>query len=304
MSVSVIIPTYNGLHKLPRIIKALEKQSYLDFEVVIAVDGSTDQTVSYLESIKPLVPLRIIEQPNKGRAAIRNKGAESAQGNLLIFFDDDMLPLENCIELHVRHHSRYPDSILTGGLKEYAPDQSTDIEKYKSFLSEKWISPLKKNPEKVLNKDRIFITAANFSISRITFEKLNGFDETFNDAEDFDLAVRAYKAGIPLYFNYQAFAWHNETITCASYIKRQRQYNHAHKALAELKPWLQSEGYIKNVEQPQGLKKKLFELFTFSFWVKAADTGILKVLPKRLRYKLYDIIITANGIYFPDNLKL
>jgi glycosyltransferase involved in cell wall biosynthesis len=304
MTVSVIIPTYNGVKKLPGIIRSLEQQSFNDFDVVVAVDGSTDHTLTYLRSIKTVFPLTVLEQPNSGRSAIRNKGAEVAQGDLLIFFDDDMLPLERCIELHVQHHARYPGSILTGGLKEYASTHSTEIEKYKSSLSEKWISPLRKDPEQKLNKESIFITAANFSISRSLFKMLGGFDESFNDAEDFDLAVRAYKGSVPLYFNYDAFAWHNETVSCASYIRRQRQYNKAHKTLIELKPWLKSEGFITPNIQPVGLRKKIFNVFTSGFWVKAADKGLFKVLPKKLRYKLYDIIITANGVHFPEKVNL
>jgi glycosyltransferase involved in cell wall biosynthesis len=304
MKVSVIIPTYNGRQKLPGIIQCLEEQSYSDFEVVIAVDGSTDQTISYLASIKTLFPLKVVEQSNKGRSAIRNKGAEVANGALLIFFDDDMLPLTNCIEYHVQHHNKYPGTILTGGLKEYASAMSTDIEKYKSFLSEKWISPLKNTPGQALGKELLFITAANFSISKQIFEMLSGFDIALNDAEDFDLAVRASKAGVSLYFKYEAFAWHNEAVTCASYIRRQRQYSKAHKSLMKSKPWLKNEGYLKDTVKPVGIRQKIFAFFTFPFWVKAADKGLLKVLPQKLRYKLYDLIITANGIYFPEKLKL
>lgn len=304
MKVSVVIPTYNGEQKLPGLIQSLGKQSFTDFEVVVAIDGSTDNTVKYLRSLQIFYPLTILEQPNRGRSVIRNKGAEISKGDLLLFFDDDMLPVERCIERHVEHHLHHPGTILTGGLKECAADKSAEILKYRSFLSEKWINPLKRNPDRQLDKENIFITAANFSIERKLFNKLGGFDETLNDAEDFDLAVRAYKEGVPLFFNYHAFAWHNDRVTCASYIKRQRQYSKANKALLQVKPWIQKEGYIKKDDELKGLRKKIFEFFSTSFWVEAADNGMLKILPRRLRYKLYDLIITANGIYFPEKVKL
>lgn len=304
MKVSVIIPTYNGEKKLPGIIHSLGQQTFTDFEVIVAIDGSKDNTAKYLRSIQVSYPLTILEQPNRGRSVIRNNGADSAKGDLLIFFDDDMLPVASCIERHVQHHILHPGTILTGGLKECAAEKSTEILKYRSFLSEKWIGPLKGNPDQQLVKENIFITAANFSVERTLFRKLGGFDETLKDAEDFDLAVRAYKEGIPLFFNYHAFAWHNDQVNCVSYIKRQRQYSKANKTLLQVKPWIEKEGYIRRDDELKGFRKKIFEFFSTSFWVKAADKGTLKILPRKLRYKIYDLIITANGIYFPEKVKL
>jgi len=153
-----------------------------------------------------------------------------------------------------------------------------------------------------LKKENLFITAANFSIPRQLFENLNGFDERLNDAEDFDLAVRAYIAGIPLNFNKLAFAWHNDTITCASYIKRTRQYAQAHKRLVKLKPWMAEKEYIKPAEQPLGWRRQIFKFFASPFWINAVDKEKLKFLPRRMRYKIYDLIITANGVYFTDKV--
>jgi glycosyltransferase involved in cell wall biosynthesis len=305
MSVSVIIPTYNGAKKIEGIIKALEKQTLPPIEVIVVIDGSTDNTSAVLRSLRhELTSFKIIEQENKGRAAVRNRGAAEANGDLLIFFDDDMIPLPGCIEGHLAHHTTHPGSILTGGLSEPKQKNSADILKYKAFLSDKWTGELKQSPTGSLDKNSLFITAANFSLAKKTFDELGGFDAKLRDAEDMDFAIRAYKAGIPLYFDPKVFAWHNDTISCASYIKRQRQYQKAHKELIALHPWMETEGFIHPVSKPVGIKKRIFHFFSKQHWIKAVDADILAWLPKSIRYKLYDVIVTANGVYFPEKVKL
>jgi glycosyltransferase involved in cell wall biosynthesis len=303
--VSVIIPTYNGAHKIAGLINALKNQTYKSFEVIVVIDGSTDGTASVIRKLDiGFAPFTIIEQENKGRGAVRNRGASEAKGELLIYFDDDMLPIEQCIERHVQHHKEFPNSILTGGLCEEVDEKSTEMLKYKSYLSNVWNKSLLISKSGMLEKGSIFITAANFSIAKRLFKTLGGFDERLNDAEDFDFSISAHKAGISMFFKQEAFAWHNDRITCVSYIKRQRQYIIAHKKLAELKPWIEKEGFRKPLKNPTGLRKKVFEFFSSEFWIKSIDQEKLRIIPQSARYKIYDLIITANGIYFPEKVKL
>lgn len=301
MNVSVIIPTYNGAHKLPAILDAIKSQNIRPFEVIVVVDGSTDNTLQVLKDQQRTMPeLIIIEQENRGRAAVRNRGAEEAKGDLLLFFDDDMQPLNDCINVHLAHHLHVSDSVLTGAQIDLKGKDRSDIQKFKSSLSSKWSKPLEVMKNNPLAKDQVFITAANFSIGKKLFFRLGGFDERLLDTEDFDLAVRAIKDGVKLFYNSQAFAWHNDPITCATFIRRLRQYAKAHKRLVELKPWIREEGYMRPLEIPKGWRKNLFKLFTQPWWIKVVDEGRFKYLPKPVRYKLYDMIITSNGVYFPE----
>ena len=131
---------------------------------------------------------------------------------------------------------------------------------------------------------------------------MQGFDERLRDAEDFDLAVRALKADVPLYFKKNAFAWHNDVITCKTYIRRQRQYMEAISLLSEVKPWLITEGFVKKAILSPKYKVYLYKLFLSRVWVEAADRNFFVFLPKLWRYRLYDVIVAANGIYFPDKV--
>lgn len=301
--VSVIIPTYNGVHKLPNIIRCLELQYEMPDEVLIVVDGSTDATESYLKNTVFNIPdLKVIVQANGGRAKVRNRGAKEAKGDLLIFFDDDMLPEPNCIAVHKKHHLLQPDTVLTGAQIDVCRKDISDIRKYKSFLTQKWAEPIMHFAEKPIPSKDTFITAANFSVAKDVFWSLNGFDERLTDAEDYDLAIRAVEKGIPLFYNHQAFAWHDDQVTCSGYIRRQRQYAIAQSSLQAL-----HQGRVNKykVTIPVGLKGMMFRLFCHRVWISSIDRNFWKyILPQSIRYRLYDWVITANASYFPQKVKL
>lgn len=306
MTVSVIIPTYNGAHKILGILRAISLQSLPPLEVIVVIDGSTDDTENVLKKqVFVTENLQVIKQPNGGRAAVRNTGSKAAKGELLIFFDDDMYPASHCLKVHYEHHLHYPQSILTGSAIDKVQEGSTDFQCFKSSLSQTWSEPLKENNGQPMEEKNVFLMAANFSILKKTFEALAGFDERLTDAEDFDLAVRAFKAGIELYYNHEAFAWHNDLITGKSYIKRLRQYHASHLKLEDVKPTLYKDNNKFLSPPPAGIKKHLFSFFAHPFWIGLLDHNrLLQAIPKNIRYKLYNIIVTANGVYYPEKVSL
>jgi glycosyltransferase involved in cell wall biosynthesis len=304
MTVSVIIPTYNGAHKIPNILNALAQQTTQDFEVIVVIDGSTDDTMAVLRSLPvAFQELRIIKQPNGGRAKVRNKGAAAAQGNLLIFFDDDMRPNPEAVRQHTTHHAAHPGTILTGGQIEEITPGMPDFVRFKAGLSRKWSQDMPQ-PGKPLSKDNIFLTAANFSIAKSTFETLGGFDERLTDAEDYDLAVRAAQHGIELFADPGILAWHDDVITCTSYIRRLRQYASAQETLVNLKPEIHGSATKYSVSPPAGLKKMFFSALCSRMLIRSIDDRRWTWLPQNLRYRLYDYVVTANGSYFPQKVRL
>jgi glycosyltransferase involved in cell wall biosynthesis len=108
MKVSVIIPTYNGAHKLSNLLDALLGQSYSDFEVVVVVDGSTDNTLEVLNRYEQKFShLKTLIQDNQGRSKVRNRGVEHSTGDLLIFYDDDMVPFPDSVKRHLQFHENH-----------------------------------------------------------------------------------------------------------------------------------------------------------------------------------------------------
>jgi len=303
--ISIIIATYNGAEKLPNILQALKNQSFRDFEVLVMIDGSTDNSEEVAWSWKnSFEKFSVHKIPNSGRSVIRNTGARMASTELLLFFDDDMRPLPNCVALHWEHHQKHPGSIVTGGLSEDPAHCTKDIHLYKVHLSEKWTAPLVRLEGIPLNRSNFFVTAANLSLSKRLFDQLKGFNERLTDAEDYELGLRALKQQVQLFYAPKAFAWHDDYKSAAGLIKRQRQY-------AQMNRYLIDEGIIpadevtKAAMQLSMFKKLFFRLFTFRFWINSIDNSrIWNIMPQKIRYKFYDWIITSNGTYYIYEVKL
>ncbi|MFZ1267283.1 MAG: glycosyltransferase family 2 protein [Anaerolineae bacterium] len=87
---SVIIPTFNRRAAVARLLTSLGQQTHSHFEVILVDDGSTDETPSLAASPQPF-RFTYLRQANQGPTAARNRGAAVAQGEVLIFVDDDMV---------------------------------------------------------------------------------------------------------------------------------------------------------------------------------------------------------------------
>ncbi len=88
--VSVVIPSYNRLHCLPRAIASVVAQSHPAIELIIVDDGSTDGTREWAASFSSPVPFVFHPlERNMGAAAARNRGIELARGSYVAFLDSD-----------------------------------------------------------------------------------------------------------------------------------------------------------------------------------------------------------------------
>lgn len=300
LKISIIIPTYNGAKKIPNILQALGKQTVQDFEVIVVIDGSKDNTLEVIEHTNhQLSHLKVIQQANGGRSVARNRGVKEANGDILIFFDDDMRPTENCVARHQKHHQTFEDSILVGNVPEDLEKVQNDLQMYRAVLSRFWVKDLQY--EVPLNKNNLFLTAANLSLPKNLFWLLNGFDEKLNDSEDFDLGIRALLAKVYIYFDKENIAWHDDFITLKSYIRRQRQYKISHDKLKALKPEIYAEFNQYEANQAKGIKRMIYNFFAQKFWIWSIENfNWIVILPQKIRYKIYDLVITAYAVHFPQ----
>jgi glycosyltransferase involved in cell wall biosynthesis len=304
-TITVIIPTYNGAHRILNPLRSLTEQTVPPHEVIVVVDGSIDNTEAILEDLAFQVPnMRIIVQENMGRAGARNRGVEAATGELLLFLDDDSYAPQGWVEEHMKQQLRTPDSLVSGTLEISPQIPEGDFLRFKLWLDNKW-SATTAHIEGVGVPDPPYLTAGNLSVSRRTFWELGGFDSRLTDAEDYDLAVRARNAGYSIFLSRSCFVYNNDQdlLTVTRYLRRLRQYTQAHDKLATLKPELHPpSNRAAAIASQNRFKRTAFGFFATRGWIESVDSGTWRWLPAKIRYKLYDIILTANAVVFPDKV--
>lgn len=108
MYISIIIPTYNRLPILQKSLLALEnqiieKQNIESYEIILVDDGSTDQTLEWIQENKQNFPhLKVYQQDHQGPAAARNLGVEKSLGDIIIFIDSDLVVTKNFLQAHAK----------------------------------------------------------------------------------------------------------------------------------------------------------------------------------------------------------
>lgn len=219
-AVSVIVPTYNWPQALFAVLWSLCQQTDLDFEVIVADDGSAKPTTDTIEKLKSKAPfpLRHIWQPDAGRQAakIRNKAIAQAQNPYLVFIDGDCFVLPNFIRAHKQlaelGYFIHGQRILVNKQKTEALLQQTEL--LPASLNKKhWFKqriqsqcnrflPLLRlplGPIRKLGRSRWQgVKTCNLGVWRQDIYAVNGFDENFVGwgYEDSDLVIRLLRHGI------------------------------------------------------------------------------------------------------------
>lgn len=91
LPITVMTPTYNRAHTLPRVYECLLKQTFKEFEWVIVDDGSTDNTREIIEKwiAESRLNIRYVWQTNQHKKVAFNHGVREAKGELLVALDSD-----------------------------------------------------------------------------------------------------------------------------------------------------------------------------------------------------------------------
>jgi len=118
-TVSVVAPTYKRRDGLPRFVEPLLRQTGLK-ELVLAVDGSGDGSVEWLEERRRGDErLIVLDLPNRGSGAARQAGVEAATGEVVLLMDDDVIASPGLVEGHARHHHALDPKLVLG----YMPNE-------------------------------------------------------------------------------------------------------------------------------------------------------------------------------------
>lgn len=109
---SVLIPTYNRAETIRYVLEGLKKQTFKDFEVLIVLKPSGDETQKVIEKSKNSLSIITIIQNQGCMIDALNIGLENAHGKFLTFLDDDAVPLQDWLEKIVETY----ESLKVGGV--------------------------------------------------------------------------------------------------------------------------------------------------------------------------------------------
>jgi glycosyltransferase involved in cell wall biosynthesis len=101
VTVSILMPVYNGEQHLSDAIESALAQTYQNFELLIINDGSTDNSADIIRPFLKDSRVIYIEQKNAGVAAARNTAIKHARGKYIGFLDQDDIWLNNKLEEQV-----------------------------------------------------------------------------------------------------------------------------------------------------------------------------------------------------------
>jgi glycosyltransferase involved in cell wall biosynthesis len=222
--VSVVVPTYNRLPRLRRVIAGLGDQTFPRhrFEVVVVSDGSTDGTAEFLNTVDSGFALTAVQQCNQGPAAARNRGVAVARGDIILFVDDDVVATPTLIEEHAHSHdAQRHESVVIGPM--VTPP---------GYRMQPWVAweqrMLYKQYDAMNNgiypaTFRQFYTG-NASLPRAQFLAAGGFDTRFRRAEDVELAYRLNAMGVQWVWNPNAVGHHYADRPFESWLRTARDY--------------------------------------------------------------------------------
>ncbi|MCC7165046.1 MAG: glycosyltransferase [Anaerolineae bacterium] len=199
---SVIIPTYNRSAMLLKCLDALHDQTIARarYEILVIDDCSPDDTPRRM-SQRPSV--RFFRQArNAGPSAARNVGIREAQGDWLLFLDDDILVAPNTLEQHLAAHAEQPgENVAVLGVTRVAP--GTPVTPLMHYLLTSGKSPLIDSsgiPDP--NNVPFGYFQTNASVARTFLLEHGLFDEDLRFAygEDTELAYRLHRVGMRIVF--------------------------------------------------------------------------------------------------------
>ena len=232
MQLSVIVSTYNSPLWLEKVLWGYNQQSYREFELIIADDGSRAETAALIQQMRDQTSLDIkhIWQTDKGfrKCRILNKAILNAAGSYLVFTDGDCIPRRDFLAVHAR--KARPGHYLSGGYyklpmatseaigkKEILSGECFDIKWLyahglaKSYKNLKLIADYKlAGVLNTITPTRCNFKGSNGSAWREDVFRVNGFDERMTwGSEDREFGVRLQNAGIkPRHVRYDAIVIH------------------------------------------------------------------------------------------------
>ena len=189
MKISVVIPTYNRKHTLPRALDSVLAQSYQPFEIIVIDDGSTDGTANWFSNNYPSI--QSISQSNQGVSAARNAGIKQSRGDWIAFLDSDDEWLPTKLAKQIETLKVNPEFLFCHTNEIWIRNgarvnQQKKHQKYGGHIFEKCLDICRVSPSSSL-------------FHKSVLDDVGLFDESLKVCEDYDLWLRI-SANYPVLF--------------------------------------------------------------------------------------------------------
>jgi glycosyltransferase involved in cell wall biosynthesis len=211
MKLSVIVPVHNGGDELRLCLEALAASTRPPDELIVIDDASTDGSGDLARRYG--APVVSLEGPPHGPAFARNRGAETALGDILVFLDADVaihLDALARIEQYLIHH---PEIAALFGSYDADPPARGLVTRYKNLLHH--------YVHQHSRREASTFWGACGAVRRDVFAALGGFDEGYTrpKIEDIELGVRLQRAGYRVWLCPDVQVTHLKRWTLASLLR-------------------------------------------------------------------------------------
>lgn len=227
LKVSVVIPNINGKNilekNLPKLLRAVENPKNNIIEVIIVDDGSSDDSIPFLnQNYKGKIKL-IKHTKNRGFSAAVNTGARSSRGDLLLLINTDVIPERSFLE---------PIIPLFKDKKVFAVSaHEAGYGSAKGYFGDGYIQ-LAMGPENNITHPSFYVSGGSGVFRKSIWQELGGMDEKLLSPfywEDIDLCYRAYKRGYISLWNPKGKVVHEHESTISkfpkNYVQRIKERN-------------------------------------------------------------------------------
>jgi GT2 family glycosyltransferase len=205
MEVSIIIPTLNRGEILLETLKGISKLPG-DFEVLVIDQSDTPTSDEILGEIDQRI--RLIRVEEKGLPNARNIGVEEADGEILIYLDDDVvIQNENFVEAHLQNFKDPLVGMVAGRVQQ--PDEKIALKPIGGIRTPLLIVGGSFNYTE--RQEVTGVIGCNFSIQKELVRSLGGFDKGFvgsANLEESDMTMKVSRAGYKIVFEPEAFLHH------------------------------------------------------------------------------------------------
>lgn len=225
--ISVIVPAYQAEQHIVACLVALNRQTLprSEYEILLMDDGSTDETARVSA---PLAD-RVTMLPNGGPGVARNRGAELARGEILVFTDADCIAESDFLE---RLCAPFADPELAGAKGSYRTAQQEPTARFVQYEYED-------RYRHMAGHERIdFVDTYAAAFRREVFLRFGGYHPVFPTAcvEDQEFSFRLAAAGLDMRFVREAVVWHRHANTVSGYFRKKRKIAYWKSLVLRLHP--------------------------------------------------------------------